>query len=143
MSRAIDGPPSIGVPLRIATRTAVTTAAAAAALLVAAPAAMAHQCVNASKPPQAGAQIVFDAATDDIVYVTPGLQKRIDRGQIDLETGEGFHGIIGVDFDGDGVADFSTYIVGPESQIPLTAQFNGPDCKGIVNVETFFANCLA
>jgi hypothetical protein len=129
--------------LRTITRTAVTAAAAAAALLVAAPAALAHQCTNASKPPQAGAQIVFNAATGDISYVTPGLQKRIDSGQIDLDTGEGFHGIVGVDFDGDGRADFSTYIVGPESQIPLTAQFNGAECKGIVNVETLFSTCLA
>jgi len=103
--------------------------------------ASAHECVNASKKDQAsGAQIVFDG-NDEIIYATPGLMKRIEAGQVDLETGEGFHGIIGVDFDSDGVVDFSTYIVGPGAVLPGQAQENGAECQGIVNIETYFTAC--
>lgn len=122
-------------------RAAVLVAVPAALTLVAGP-AFAHQCVNASKKNQAaGVQIVFGDG-DDPLWVSKGLQKRINKGLVDLETGEGFHGLLGIDVTGDGVVDFATYIVGPGSEIPVPAQMNGPDCKGIVNVEQFFG-CFA
>jgi hypothetical protein len=131
--------------MRTTTRTLLTSAAAAGALLLAAPAAVAHQCVNASKPQDAGVQLIVDVSTEEgsVSWVSAGLQKRIDRGLVDFETGAGFHGIVGLDFDGDGIVDVSTYIVGPNSEIPLPAQFNGATCKGIVNIGTFFAECMA
>lgn len=122
-------------------RIAVLVAVPATLALVAGPAA-AHQCVNASKKNQAaGVRIVFGAG-DDPLWVSRGLQRQIDKGLVDLDTGEGFHGLLGVDVTGDRVVDFATYIVGPHSEIPVPAQMNGPDCKGIINVEQFFA-CFA
>jgi hypothetical protein len=119
----------------------VGAAAVAVVGLGAAP-AMAHQCVNASKKNQsAGVQVVFDAETFEPVWMTKGMENRIAQGQVDLESGEGFHGLIGIDFDGDGAADVATYIVGPTGEIPLKAQYNGPTCKGIVNMETFMTEC--
>jgi hypothetical protein len=70
------------------------------------------------------------------------VQKRIDQGLIDLSTGEGFHGQIGLDFDGDGAVDVSSFIVGPEDEVPVQAQQNGAACHGIVNIGDFFG-CLA
>ena len=35
---------------------------------------------------------------------------------------------MGLDFDGDAVADVSTYIVGPGDEIPVNAQSNGDPC---------------
>ena len=68
--------------------------------LIAAP-ALAHQCTNASKSdPAAGAQIVF-GPDEQPIFITQGLLSRIDRGLDDAETGEGFHGIIAFDLDGD------------------------------------------
>lgn len=121
-------------------RLATLAIAVPTALALAAGPVAAHECVNASKKDQAaGAQIVFSG--DEISYITPGLMKRIESGQVDLETGEGFHGIVGIDFDGDGVVDFSTYIVGPGGEIPQNAQDNGAECQGIVNIETYFTAC--
>lgn len=107
--------------------------------------ALAHQCINASKAAngnhEAGAQVVF-GPDDEIVSITKGLEKRIEKGIVDPETGEGFHGILAWDEDGDGTADGHTYIVGPEAQIPETAQQNGPDCKGITDIPTYYEQCL-
>lgn len=117
-------------------------AAAVAAIGLGAAPAMAHQCVNASKKNQgAGVQIVFDETTGDVAWMSTGLENRIARGLVDLETGEGFHGLIGIDLDGDGAVDVATYIVGPNGEIPQNAQWNGPTCKGIVNFETFMTEC--
>ena len=100
--------------------------------------AIAHECVNASKKNQAaGVKIIFGEG-DDPLWVSKGLQKRIDKGVVDLETGEGFRGLVGIDVTGDGEVDFATWIVGPNGQIPLPAQMNGAECKGVVDVETFF-----
>jgi hypothetical protein len=38
--------------------------------------------------------------------------------------------------------DNRDYIVGPEDEIPEVAQFNGPACHGITNVEEYFAECV-
>ena len=114
------------------------------ASLAIASSALAMDCVNASKPQAAGVQVLIDAATGEIVWTTQGVAERIDRGLIDTDTGEGFHGILGVDFDGDGVADVSTWVgVGPDgSEIPFVAQFNGPACRGITNIEVYLSECL-
>lgn len=108
-----------------------------AAVALSGSAAFAHQCYNANKPNTAGAQIVlgFDEATgtDVVLDATRGLEKRFEKGLIGPE-GEGFHGIVAFDVDGDGVADGHTYIVGPESQLPLNAQLRGSPDHGILNV---------
>ncbi|HXV72664.1 MAG TPA: hypothetical protein VEB69_14845 [Acidimicrobiia bacterium] len=93
--------------------------------------------------PAAGAQIAF-GMDDQPIYVSKGLQKRIDKGLIDLETGEGIHGLIAFDFTGDGVADASTYIgVGPDGEVPLQAQLAGPACRGMTNLSIYFSECVA
>lgn len=111
--------------------------------LAAGPAA-AHECINASKNannPAAGAQIVFGEG-DDPLYITKGLQNRIERGIVDPEDGSGFHGIVAFDIDGDGIADGHTFLVGPDAEIPDQAQMNGPACKGITNIDVYFEECL-
>lgn len=119
----------------------LTAIAVPAVLAVTAGTASAHECINASKQNQAaGVQIVI--SDDGIEWISDGLQRRIDKGLVDLETGEGFHGLIGFDIDGDGVADLSTWIVGPTGEIPDAAQDNGAECEGIVDVEYYFTNCV-
>lgn len=121
----------------------ITTAVAAGAtmVLVAAP-ALAHECVNASKKNQAaGVQVVIDANTGEIVWTTAGLANRFDKGLVGPD-GEGFHGLIGLDFDGDGVTDMSTWIVGPDGEIPENAQANGDPCHGVTNIEVFLSTCI-
>jgi hypothetical protein len=78
------------------------------------------------------------------IYISDALLKRIERGIIDFETGEGFHGIVAFDFDGDGVADASTYFgVGPDgTEIPLEAQFAGPACRGLTNIGVYLTQCV-
>lgn len=124
-------------------RLVVGSAVAATAILTAAAPAAAHECVNASKNQAAGVQIVIDVNTGEAVWFSHGLQQRIDRGLVDPDTGEGFSGLVGFDLDRDGVTDVSTFIVGPEMEIPLQAQFNGPACQGITNVGVFFSQCLS
>jgi hypothetical protein len=105
--------------------------------------AFAHECVNASKPNQAaGAQVILDS-NGNIVDATRGVANRVEKGLIDPDTGEGFHGVMAFDFDDDGVADVGTFIVGPEDEIPLQAQNNGPSCRGITNIEVYFTECVA
>lgn len=123
-------------------RRAVMGAAAAGALVVAtAGAGLAHECTNLDKKPGAGAQLVF-GPTGDVVYISKGLQNRVDRGIVDFETGEGFSGLIGFDDDGDGVADGFTWIVGPNGEIPQQAQWNGSMCHGVINFAVV-EDCLA
>jgi hypothetical protein len=105
---------------------------------------MAHECINASKKYQdSGAQIVF-GPNGELLYVTPGLMNRFEQGIVDPETGEGFHGLIAFDFDGDGVADASTWLgVGPGGEeIPIQAQLRGPACRGLTNIGVYFEQCL-
>jgi hypothetical protein len=111
-------------------RRITTVAAAMLALSMMAAPAFAHFCVNASKPAHAGAQIVF-GPDDEILHITNGLANRLEKGLVDGESGEGFHGIIGfVDEDG---SEGHTYIVTPDGEIPSEAQWNGPACRGITN----------
>ena len=78
------------------------------------------------------------------VWISNGLQRRIDQGVVDPLTGEGFHGLIGFDLDGDGVADVSTWVgVGPEgTEIPDNAQENGPACRGLTNLFVYLTTCV-
>lgn len=129
-----------GFGMKIMTRFAVACVAAGSAIVLTAVPSLAHECVNASKPAQAGVQLILGPS--GIEWTTPGLAARIASGLVDPDTGVGFHGLIGVDFDGDGVVDFQTFIVGPDDEIPELAQFNGPACHGITNIEVYFAECV-
>ncbi len=126
-------------------RQIIAGAAAAVALsLVLVTSALATDCANASKSSQsAGIQVLLSPGTD-AVALTEGLQRRIDRGLVDPETGEGFHGLVGFDFDGDGIADVSTWAgVGPlGAGIPHNAQDNGPACRGLTNVFVYLTTCV-
>jgi hypothetical protein len=119
------------------------TVAVTTALLAATGPAWAHECTNADKNQTAGVQVVIDVNTGALVWVSNGLQHRIDQGLVDPDTGEGFSGLLGFDLDGDGTADVSTYIVGPNAEIPEEAQFNGAACHGVVNIEVFFTQCVS
>ena len=126
--------------MSIIRRLTVGAVAAAATLVLTAGPGLAHECTNLNKNPGAGAQIVF--GPNGVEYMSTGLQNRVDRGLVDLESGEGFSGLIGFDDDGDGVADGFTWIVGPNGEIPLQAQWNGSMCHGVINMEVVEA-CLA
>jgi hypothetical protein len=125
----------------IVRRAAIVVGATTTALALGTGSALAHECINPSKKGSAGAQITFGDG-EEPVSMTKGVEKRIEKGIIDPETGEGFHGLIGFDMDGDGVADLTTWQVTPTGSIPETAQFNGPACKGMTNVERYFSECL-
>jgi hypothetical protein len=129
--------------IRTIHRLALSSVAVTAALLTAAGPTWAHECVNADKNAAAGVQVVIDANTGALVWISDGLQQRIEQGLVDPDTGEGFSGLIGFDVNGDGVTDVSTFIVGPNMEIPEEAQFNGPACHGITNVEVFFTQCVS
>jgi hypothetical protein len=98
--------------------------------------------MNASKNQAAGVQVVIDANTGEIVWISNGLQHRVDKGLVNPDTGEGFSGLLGLDFNGDAVADISTYIVGPNFAIPEQAQLNGAACHGVISIEAFFTQCV-
>lgn len=119
-----------------------TLMAIAASLLIAS-SALAHECVNASKSDQgAGAQVLIDDSTGEIVWMTEGLANRLEQGVIDPDSGEGFHGLIAFDATGDGIADYSTWIdVGPDGEVPLVAQLSGPACRGLTNLFLYFTEC--
>lgn len=122
------------------TRIGLAGVAAASAIVMAAGPSLAHECVNASKPAEAGIQVLL--GPEGIEWATAGLVNRVDQGLVDPDTGEGFHGLVGFDFDGDGTVDFQTYIVGPDDEIPELAQVNGPSCHGITNVGVYFTECV-
>jgi hypothetical protein len=119
-------------------RSAVLSAVAAVAVtVVGAGPALAIDCSNASKPAQAGVQVIL-GPNNEIEWTTRGLAIRIDHGLVDANTGAGFHGLLGFDIDGDGQADVSTYVVGPNDALPEVAQINGAACHGIVPIEDLF-----
>lgn len=127
----------------IAKRVVVGAVAAATGVVLVSAPVLADECTNASKKKaSAGAQVVFGAGEDPI-FATNGVLNRLERGLIDPETGEGYHGVLAFDEDGDGVADASTWInVGPDGAIPDQAQFNGPACKGVTNIGVYFEECV-
>src|SRR5262245_26673157 len=104
--------------------------------------ALAGHCTNADKNAAAGVQAVIDAFSGEIVWISDGLQARIDNGVVDLATGAGFHGLLGFDINGDGVSDATTFIVTPNFALPEQAQLSGAPCHGIVSIEVFFTQCL-
>jgi hypothetical protein len=110
--------------------------------LLIASSALATDCTNASKSdPAAGAQALIDATTGEILWTTPGLAERFELGVIGPD-GEGFHGLIAFDVNGDGIADASTWLdVGPDGEIPLVAQLSGPACQGLTNLFIYFTVC--
>jgi hypothetical protein len=126
-------------------RRIILSAVSAVALsLVLATSVLAMNCANASKNQAAGVQAVIDINTGAPVWISNGLQQRIDQGVVDPLTGAGFHGLIGIDLDGDQVADVSTWAgVGPEGdEIPDTAQENGPACRGLTNLFVYLTTCV-
>ena len=118
-------------------RGVLSTIGAVVLTVVGASPALASDCTNASKPAQAGVQVII-GPDDTIEWTTPGVAVRIDHGLIDPNTGAGFHGLVGFDIDGDGQADVSTYIVGPNDALPEVAQITGAACHGIVPIEDLF-----
>jgi hypothetical protein len=122
------------------TRLGLAGLAAASAIVLAAGPSLATECVNASKPAEAGIQVLLGPS--GIEWTTTGLATRISQGLIDPDTGAGFHGLVGFDFDGNGTVDFQTFVVGPDDELPELAQFNGPSCHGITNVTVYFAECV-
>jgi hypothetical protein len=116
----------------------------AVASLALASTALGHECINASKSDQAaGAQVLIDATTGEIIWMTEGIANRLAKGVIDPNTSEGFHGLVAFDATGDGAADFSTWInVGPDGEVPLVAQLSGPACRGLTNIGIYFSECL-
>jgi hypothetical protein len=124
-------------------RIIVGAAVAVAMSLVLATSALAMDCVNASKNQAAGVQAVLDSNFEP-VWLSKGLQQRIDQGVVDPLTGAGLHGLIGFDFDDDGVVDASTWVgVGPDgTEIPDNAQENGPACRGLTNLFVYLTTCV-
>jgi hypothetical protein len=116
----------------------------ALASLMLASTALASHCVNPNKVEEAGAQVIFNLATGQIVWTTIGVATRLDQGLIDPATGEGFHGLVGFDFNGDGIVEATTWVgVGPDgTAIPWQAQAFGPACQGVTDFETYFSECL-
>jgi hypothetical protein len=102
--------------------------------------AFADHCTNIQRDqhdPSKGVQVVLDVSGDEasIESANQGVINRVNRGIIDPATGEGFHGLIGLDFDGDQHVDVMTYQVGPEGDaLPETAIENGSPDHGIVDI---------
>ena len=120
--------------------TAILTGALASLLI--ASTALGFECTNLSKSdPMAGAQVLI-GPSGEILWTTNGLANRLERGLVGPD-GDGFHGIVALDLDGDDVADVSTYIgVGPDGEIPIEAQLRGPACRGMSNLGIYFEQCL-
>ena len=125
-------------------RITLSAIAAVAMSLALATSVLAIDCANASKNQAAGVLAVIDIDTGAPVWISDGLQQRIDHGVIDPATGEGLHGLIGLDVDGDGISDASTWVgVGPDGdEIPFTAQENGPACRGLTSVFVYLTTCV-
>ncbi len=116
-------------------RAAIVATAIGSVFAVSAGSAFAHQCVNVNKRPGAGAQVLIDVNTGAVTFLTEGAARRFASG---VTTEETFRGLIGIDFDSDGKADLTTYIVGKYGEIPVRAQDAGAECHGIVNIEAYF-----
>lgn len=114
------------------------------ACLALASSAFAMDCMNASKPDQsAGVQAIIDGNTGEVLWLSEGLTQRLERGVVG-EDGSGLHGLIGLDFTGDGVVDISTWFgVGPDGvEIAEPALLNGPACRGVTSIGLYFMECL-
>jgi len=104
--------------------------------------AWADHCTNIQKDqrdPSKGVQVIINDTDGSIEWANAGVQNRVSQGLIDPNTGEGFHGLVGIDLGGDGTVDFMTYIVGPDGDaLPDTAINNGSPDHGIVGLDTLF-----
>ena len=104
--------------------------------------AFADHCTNIQRDqhdPSKGVQVVINATDGSIESANAGVRNRIANGLIDPATGEGFHGLMGLDFDGDNTVDAMTYFVGPEGDaLPETAIQNGSPDHGIVDIAVAF-----
>ena len=116
-------------------RAATVAAATVSVLAISSGAAFAHQCVNPNKQAGAGAQVLIDVNDDSMTFLTAGLQKRFASG---VTTQDTFRGLLGLDFDSDGDADLTTFIVGKFGEIAHQAQVAGAECNGIINIEAYF-----
>jgi hypothetical protein len=102
--------------------------------------AFADHCTNIQRDqhdPSKGVQVILDVsgAEPSIEWANQGVLNRVNNGIIDPETGEGFHGLIGYDVDGDQTVDVMTYQVGPDGDaLPDTAIDNGSPDHGIVDI---------
>ena len=125
------------------TRRAITTLAMTAVLMMVGGPALAHYCTNASMRTGAGVQVVFDGSFENMLWASKGLQQRVANGVVDPDTGEGFHGLIGIDFEADGVIDVTIYSgVGPTGAVPDQAIENGPACRGITAIWVLLEDCF-
>ena len=70
----------------------------------------------------------LDANTGEIVWISNGLQHRVDQGLVDPDTGEGLWASSGSTSTAIAMTDVSTFIVGPNFAIPEQAQLNGAEC---------------
>jgi hypothetical protein len=102
--------------------------------------AFADHCTNIQRDqhdPSKGVQVVINGTDGSIESANPGVINRVNSGIIDPASGEGFHGLIGLDFDGDQTVDVMTYQVGPDGDaLPQTAIDNGSPDHGIVDIGT-------
>jgi hypothetical protein len=122
----------------------VAAATALVASVAIASTALGHECVNASKADQrAGTQVVL-GPDGEVLSISAGLASRIERGVVDFETGDGFHGLVGFDMDRDGTVDLATWMgVGPDGEVPINAQLRGPACRGLTNIGIYLEQCVA
>jgi hypothetical protein len=130
--------------MRTLRRAAIGTAAAAAAIILGAGPALADHCTNASKPAGSGIQVLLDAEFENVLWLSDGVQQRIDAGIINPDDGTGFTGLLGVDLDGDLAADISIWVFddNPWGAIPEPALANGAECHGVMDVGEYFEKCF-
>ena len=109
-----------------------------AAVVVTSGPAWADHCTNIQKDqhdPSKGVQVIINDTDGSIEWANAGVLNRVSHGLIDPDSGEGFNGHVGIDFDGNGTVDVMTYMVGPESDaLPDTAIDNGSPNHGIVSI---------
>ena len=127
--------------MRLIRRSTTVAVATVTMLTLGAGPALAHQCVNPDKQAGAGAQVIIDVNNETAMptFANPGIQQRFLSG---VTTQETFRGLIGLDFDSDGDADLTTWIVGKYGEIPLKAQTSGAECHGVINMGTYFDVCM-
>jgi hypothetical protein len=125
--------------MRKALRLATTAVAVPVFVALGTGIAQAHQCTNANKPVDAGWRVLVGPG-DTLSFNDPGLEQQFAK---DPDAAfDRFSGILGIDFDGDGDADLTTYIVGPNGELPEAAQLSGSECNGIVNIGAYF-DCIS
>ena len=118
-----------GTPKRSLAVFAVSLVSFAAA----APAALAWECGNASKPVGPGEKAVL--SEDGVVSISKSWQNQVANGK----TVDQLHGgFVGFDLNGDAVADIDTY-ADAHGEIPETAQLNGAPCHGVTTIEQSIA----